>query len=89
MPTCRDDLDCLQELDNNVFLLNERFRDVVSLLTTRSDLSTYLLIPILTLLLFICCVIAFIACRLYRVVIRVRDTSVELITPDRAPLIDS
>lgn len=88
MPTCRDDLDCLQQIEDNVYFVNERFRDVVSLLTAKSDISTYLLIPIVIFLLLIVVIFILVACRLFTVIVRVRDHSVELVTSDRASLLE-
>lgn len=89
MPTCRDDLDCLQQIEDNVYLVNERFRDVVSFLTARSDTTTYLLIPIVIFLILLVCIITLFACRFYNVIVRVHDRRVELVSPDQSPLIDS
>lgn len=50
MPTCKSELDCLQDIDDHIFRLDDRIRDIFSVISLRSDTTTGLLIPILVIL---------------------------------------
>lgn len=50
MPTCKSELDCLQDIDDHIFRLDDRIRDIFSVISLRSDTTSGLLIPILVIL---------------------------------------
>lgn len=89
MPACRDQLDCLQQISDDLYMVNERSRDVLTILSTKSDLTTYFLIPVIIFLFLLVLFISLAVCRFWRVIVRVRDNSVQLLDSDRAVLVDN
>lgn len=53
MPTCKADLDCLQDIDDHVLRLDDKVRDIFTAISVRVDTTNYFIIPILVLLIFI------------------------------------
>lgn len=72
MPTCHDDLECLQEIDHIVDSVDQRVKDVGFLLTYRSDISAYLLIPIIIFFIILLLLISLVIYHLNRLRIRSR-----------------
>lgn len=53
MPTCKSDLDCLQDIDDHILRIDDKVRDLFTSISVRPEITNYILIPILILLLII------------------------------------
>lgn len=66
MPTCKAELDCLQEIDSYMVHIEGRLSDVFNVLTFRSDSVKDFLIPIIVLLIIILIIAVLAISYLYR-----------------------